>query len=507
MDEKFDIEKLNKMMRKFMKEPSEAIIDYFKKTYKKQPELNFILKTIFKELHDESECGQILYHLLKLNFGGTYLSSKYVINAIQAGYSERMIIRLINIAIECRFDMDYFLNNPSEELDIMYALIYSYKYRGNITSIYKLLLKNGYKNKTNIDGTLIDAIDIMEIDDYCSKIIPDKKEFIEEYNKTNKDSNYLIQNDLDYTIKNKNVGKLFHGNIDLEFIERLGEFIKNEEYAQKYSLAKKYYANMYISMDDNKFTLVEGKDEGVNLITEFGLLLLSNSNFNNINKKRILKTSYNKLLNNCTSIGSLVNDLILLMRKCAEHNIILYIEDFFEIYKRIGVVGYSYLMKEELCTFIEFLVEKKNLTLVATIKKGESVYFHNSYTSTCANLVTTNEGMIDLLVNYIEKKINDKKIIFTDNKTEQLFMDLLYCVINENNRTDKDEKTNIVLVDYYIDKLSNYLNCINEVDIIDTFKNIDNLKENTYIELNKIIEKYYKSINNNAKKKIKKAGE
>ena len=199
-----------------MSENLEKNIIIIKKTF---GSLNFLddeaqtlLHVFVDHQYDEEKCYLAITSLLQAGLNPNekdmwdYI---FIQTALYAGYSEKFIIRIIDLAYRYGLDINHV---DSDQETIVHTAIYSDNYLGEVIHIYQNLIQKGFDScKTDHDGRdLVEAMisEQRRVQKYTSEqVVKFEMLFIESIERFQKKDNNSFDSELSKSMKNENFHK------------------------------------------------------------------------------------------------------------------------------------------------------------------------------------------------------------------------------------------------------------------------------------------------------------
>lgn len=449
--------------------------------------------------------------------------------SLRRDYSEKFLLDLFKLAIKYGKNVNF---KDRDNIAVGPYLINNFNKNRKITSLYKLLVENGYDIFYTSYGfcNLVELIDTSDVD------VPDKDEFIEEYTKDrkrlykekldkfiddlkNRYSNFnnisilhnIVERKYDEEITFETIKYLLDNDVNpnelnndsVNFIGRAIELRHSEKYIYNLiDLGLKYHFN--INHQDKygqtiMINIIKHYKKEINIIPIFELLLSNGYIYNLKDNQEYTFYDYliedersniidkEEFINKYSYLFNLTNEII--------KNNVNDIERIGKLYnnadydkKLVNIIDCEKYIKNR-CNLIigkEGSGKTTSLNYLANYltSNNDKVFFTSAkdIINNCTSISMVKEILIDL----IHKSIDYNMILFIDD------FDKLY---NFKNLKYLKEELNILL-NYYIDKkklnLVISINNCNKNKILDEalheVTNIINVKEHTNEELDKIID-------------------
>lgn len=405
-----------------------------------------LLNLFVDELYDVDKVLNAIVALLELGLSPNLEDNQgynFIQTALYTGYSEEFILNLIKLSFTKGLDVNH---RDSDGDTIVHTAIYSEVYKGNIIPIYNTLASYGFDHeiKDKKGKNIFEALRITD-EDIGNKVIPDKEEMIR----------LLLLKGLTGISYKKFKSKNFNNNEDYNWLSQYGNFTEDNK-ELKFSWININNEVLY----DNRIYVICGKS-GVGKTSYLNTLMnkLTNDNY------MVFRTSYDKILSSCNSIGNFYNTLYKIMRKCAKNDWILLFDDFDKIYRE----NLDEEEKEEIDCFIEMYTCNKQLKLITTIDINNKEFISSGLLKNKIGFNYIVEPDITIINKYIDNEFY--KLNYTiDLNLDKALKELIIEIINDENINDEHKNiSSIKIVSELIKDIINYNN--NEKNTIE----IDNI--------------------------------
>ena len=304
------------------------------------------------------------------------LGKNFIMKTVDFRYDTTMMIILIDLGLEYNLNIN---DRDNEGNTIMGNLLY-HNCICNTPLIYRHLINKGFdvENREQYDKSFEETI--YYISSVLKKLIHDKDILLSYYKTIKFKDEYFSSRGKEEIIINEK---------DMEFIKKYGMFLNEETIRYTTYLVHDKKEIIINNLSNNNFNILY-YDNKRNICINDLLYIISietkNRNINKFNNSYILKTSFKEIVNNCNTIGSFKSNLILLMRKCAENKIMLVIENIDELILN-NMSDYD---KEELLSFIEYYIDKKDLVLIGITHVDNADKVNNFFDWNIINIVDNN---------------------------------------------------------------------------------------------------------------------
>ena len=401
-----------------------------------------ILHILVSELHDEEKCFWMIKTLLDLGFNPN-LEDEYKFNfvqtAIQTGYSEEFILKIIKEGLKHNLDVNH---TECDNDTIIHTALYSDSYNGNVDKIYELLCMNGF------DSTIrdYDNRDVMEAMFHVNKYNEDQYLKFEKIFKEQKKNNNYVHSMLDKVSID-----------DIGYLEKFGKILNKKQYLYAPTIGReKEMKNIIVSLaQDKKSPLLVG-ESGVGktvLADELAYRIKNNQVPKFLQGKIVLEVSPSEVVAGCRNVGDFEENMTKLMDLCEKYEIILFIDEIHTIYG----VGSSSKKDNDMASMLKYYIDRSNIKVIGTTTSSEyEEYFSNNALKRRFEKIIVLEPADNILYKIVNKVIEDyyikTSILFEDDNMKDKIIEILLEYTKKNNRVYNDILNNPDLIISIIDK-------------------------------------------------------
>lgn len=424
-----------------------------------------LLHILVDNKYEEDKCLLAVKSLLDLGINpNTKDEFDYIFiqTALYAGYSEKFIIDIINLA--CEYGLD--VNHVDSDLDtIMHTAIYSDDYLGEVINIYKLLLEKGFdSSKKDQDGrNLVEAMIFQK--QYSEEQINEFKELYLENTTASISESPKQKATTEPPKKVEAIKKSIKANISLEqlshddirTLEKFGVILNKKQYPTSPTIGReKEIKNLMITLAQEKVSPLLVGESGVGktaIVDELAYRIQNNQVPEFLKNKIILEVMPSDISAGCQYTGDFEENMKNLMKICQKHDLILFIDEIHTIYG----IGSSNKRDLDFAAILKNHLTRSNLKVIGTTTDIE----YNKYFSTDAlkrrfTIVDVKEPEQNILKQIIDKVVDEycfkKNLLFQEDRIKEKVIDILLELTKKSHRNYQDNENNPSLSISIIDK-------------------------------------------------------
>lgn len=353
---------------------------------------------LVKETIDEDITYEIIKYLLEKGIDPNIIITSddnrvFIEAAMVYNHSLDFIFKITKLAIKHGLDINR-VNGYGQT--ILHVFVEDKIHIKNVGPIYRLLKDNNFDfNIKDCAGKTVNDI-IINSNTILDKELVLKEARIDKFNKTINEE-------------------------DIKYLENISTQRKTYNYKVNYNQIDSdlYYFS-------NSILLLVGKPG----IGKTSLLDYFKFKIYDDYKNKGFITSINDIMKSQPSIGGFKNQFLMILKKCVDNNIILFIDDFDDIYKL------SELDREQIQIMIKYYIDNYGLRIIGSINKENYQKINKDILSEYTNYHTLKElnswELIDLIYDEIFKKLSWFDFKYDDITSEAL-LDLLLELSNNEH--------------------------------------------------------------------------
>lgn len=436
-----------------------------------------LLHIFVDNIYDEDKCFLAIKSLLDIGINPNAKDEfEYIFiqTALYAGYSEKFIIDIINLAFQHGLNVNHV---DSDSDTIMHTAIYSDDYLGEVINIYKVLLEKGFdSSKKDHDGrNLIEAM-IFQNQYTEAQIHQFNELYVKNIQLNTSESSIKVETVKAPMKQNISVKQLSEKQI--EELEECGTILNKKQYFSSPTIGReKELKNLLITLaQEKKSPLIVG-DSGVGKTAVVDELVyrIQNEQVPAFLKNQIVLeiTPSDVEAKGARWVGEFEKAMKKLLKTCEKYDVILFIDEIHTIYG----TGAGSKSSIDMSEMLKHYLDRTNLKIIGTTTSQEySKYFANSALKRRFEIITVKEPEKEMLSQILDKVIADyylkTGITFKDKQMKEQVINIILELTQRSHRDYSDVVNNPDL----------------SISIIDKAFAIANLDSSEYIEPSHFIE-------------------